>query len=73
MESPYYDKNQYHMPNTLASSSRQIPGSSSPSPIGDWLAKEEALLDGMESELCELIPPILSIQNNNNVDQVCEI
>lgn len=73
MKSPYYNKNQYQISNKLASSSQQIPESSSPNPIGDWLAKEEAILDSMESEFCELIPPTSSTQNNNNVDQVYEI
>ncbi|CAO0800764.1 unnamed protein product [Mucor circinelloides] len=56
MQHPYYtSKSQYF---SSASRKPRYHGTrDSNSPIGDWLAREEALLDGLEAEPCAIIPP----------------
>lgn len=36
--------------------------------IGDWLAREEALLEGMESDITEMMPPTIT----TDAIQVCK-
>lgn len=72
MQHPYYtSKSQY-----FSSASRKPRYQSkrdSNSPIGDWLAREEALLDGLEAEPCVIIPPAAKADPTQVCKDMCYV
>lgn len=66
---PYYKSKSHYFSSSSREPSRHASTRDSGSHIGDWLAREEALLEGMEADITERLPPTRT--TTDSIQQVC--